>query len=196
MKPQTSPKERILKTADRLFYEQGYLATGVNQIIADARVAKASFYQHFPSKEDLLMAYITAHNAELFNELYRVIKPYDQAKAKVIALFDFLMMFTEHTEFRGCAFVNLTAEFPEPDSQPRQQIAQFKTDLRDFIEQLVQTIKPVDTVSNSKETAKMPTKLLSDTIFLLFEAAMVESRIHHQLWPIEASRSAVQQLLE
>ncbi|MEM9903967.1 MAG: TetR/AcrR family transcriptional regulator [Cyanobacteria bacterium P01_D01_bin.44] len=193
MKPQTSPKERILKTADRLFYEQGYLATGINQIIADARVAKASFYQHFPSKEDLLMAYIAAHNAELFGELYRVIKPHDKAKAKVIALFDYLMVFTEQTEFRGCAFVNLTAEFPEPDSQPRQRIAQFKTDLRDFIEQLIQTMKPVDPVS--KETAKMPTKLLSDTIFLLFEAAMVESRIHHKLWPIEASRSAVQQLL-
>lgn len=193
MKSQISPKERILKTADRLFYEQGYLATGINQIIQEAKVAKASFYQHFPSKEDLLMAYIAAHNTELFDELHRVIKPHSTATAKIIALFDFLMVFTEHTEFRGCAFINLTAEFSEPDSPPRRQIAQFKTDLRLFIGQLVETSPAQDTPP--KQAPKMPLKLLSDTVFLLFEAALVESRVHHQLWPIEASRSAVQQML-
>ncbi|MEM9162783.1 MAG: TetR/AcrR family transcriptional regulator [Cyanobacteria bacterium P01_F01_bin.4] len=193
MKPQTSPKDRILKTADRLFYEQGYLSTGVNQIIKEAKVAKASFYQHFPSKEDLAMAYITAHNTEFFDKVHRVIKPHPTPTAKIIALFDYLMVFTQHTEFRGCAFVNLTAEFPAPDSQPRQQIAQFKTDLRRFIGQLIQAMTSADTVA--KETPKMPAQLLSDTVFLLFEAAMVESRIHHQLWPIEASRAVVQQLL-
>lgn len=198
MNAKLSPKERILKTADRLFYEQGYLSTGVNQIISEAKVAKASFYQHFPSKEDLVMAYIAAHNTELFDELRRVIHPQPTAKAKIVALFDYLMIFTEITQFRGCAFVNLTAEFSEPESQPRQQIARFKTDLRVFIAQLIQTGKS-DKISPDesalKETPKLPTQLLCDTVFLLFEAALVESRVHHQLWPIETSREAVQQLL-
>ena len=48
-------RERILDTAARLFYAQGYNSTGINQVIKEANVAKASLYQHFPSKEDLLI---------------------------------------------------------------------------------------------------------------------------------------------
>ena len=62
---QLNPKDRILKTVERLFCEQGYLSTGINQIIAEAQVAKASFYQHFPSKEAL--NYLGLKKALLFN---------------------------------------------------------------------------------------------------------------------------------
>ena len=60
------PRERLLETAARLFYAQGYRCTGINQIIEEAQVAKASFYHHFKSKEDLLIAYLErAHDVNL-----------------------------------------------------------------------------------------------------------------------------------
>ena len=52
-----SPRERILDTATILFHQQGYNSTGINQIISEAKVAKASFYQHFKSKDDLCAAF-------------------------------------------------------------------------------------------------------------------------------------------
>ena len=82
---QQTPKERILKTVDRLFYEQGYLATGINQIIAEAKVAKASFYQHFPSKEALVLEYIEAHNTKFFQQLRHLEKTVRRTKGKNIS---------------------------------------------------------------------------------------------------------------
>ena len=53
-----SPRQRLLDTATRLFYAEGIRAVGIDRIIAEAGVAKATFYNHFPSKDDLVLAYI------------------------------------------------------------------------------------------------------------------------------------------
>ena len=65
-----NPRDRILETASRLFYTQGYNNTGINQLIKAAKVAKASFYEYFPSKEDLLLEYLKVA-AERTNTLLR-----------------------------------------------------------------------------------------------------------------------------
>ncbi|MEM7761600.1 MAG: TetR/AcrR family transcriptional regulator [Cyanobacteria bacterium P01_A01_bin.40] len=185
---QLTPKERILKTVDRLFYQQGYLATGINQIIAEAQVAKASFYQHFPSKETLVIAYLRTYNESFFQQLQQLNKQLSEPKAKILALFDLLADFAQQAECRGCAFLNIAAEFSDPDSEPRQLIAQFKTDLKVYIEKLVNQALPSDIDPELAQTK-------ATTVYLLFEAALIESRIHHDLWPIQTSKTAVNQLL-
>ena len=57
-------RKRIIDTASRLFYQQGYTATGINQIIEEADISKASLYQHFKSKEDLLLEYLEIVSAQ------------------------------------------------------------------------------------------------------------------------------------
>ncbi len=185
---QLTPKERILKTVDRLFYEQGYLATGINQIIAEARVAKASFYQHFPSKEALVLEYIKAYHTNFKMQLRQLEKQFAEPKANILALFDLLADFAQQAECRGCAFLNIAGEFSQPESKPRILIAQFKTDLKVYIEQLVLKALPENIDSESAQTR-------ATAVYLLFEAALVESRVHHDLWPIQASKAAVCQLL-
>ena len=185
---QLTPKERILKTVDRLFYEQGYLATGINQIIAEAQVAKASFYQHFPSKETLVLEYLEVQNSEFLKHLRQVEKQFSEPKSKILALFDDLADFARQTEYRGCPFLNLTAEFSQVESKPRILIAQFKIELKTYIEQLVLKALPENADSESSLA-------LGTTIYLLYEAASIESRVHHDLWPIEASKAAVNGLL-
>ncbi|MGB5631307.1 MAG: TetR/AcrR family transcriptional regulator [Waterburya sp.] len=185
---QLTPKERILKTVDRLFYEQGYAATGVNQIIAEAQVAKASFYQHFPSKEELVLAYIEAYNNNFFQQLRRLEQQFTEPRANVLALFDLLADFAKQVEFRGCTFLNIVSEFSQPESKPRILIAQFKTELREYIEQLV-----LKTLAKGISAASAKTR--ATAVYLLFEAALIESRVHHDLWPIQASKDAVSELL-
>ena len=185
---QLSPKERILKAVDCLFYEQGYRATGINQIIAEAQVAKASFYQHFPSKEALVLEYIEAYNTNLRTKLRQLEKQCPEPRANILALFDLIADFAQQAECRGCAFLNITAEFSQPESKPRQLIARFKTELKIYIEQLVLKALPEDISPESAQT-------LATAVYLLFEAALVESRVHHDIWPIQASKAAVCQLL-
>lgn len=65
-------RERIIKTANRLFYIQGVLSTGINQIIAESEVAKATFYQHFPSKNDLIRECILRYNEYIISTMERI----------------------------------------------------------------------------------------------------------------------------
>ena len=185
---QQTPKERILKTVDHLFYEQGYLATGINQIIAEAKVAKASFYQHFPSKEALVLEYIEAHNTKFFQQLRQLEKQFAEPKAKILALFDYLADIAQKSECRGCSFMNIAVEFSEPECKVRQLIAQFKTDFRLYIEQLVKKALTEDISPDSAQ-------IKATAVYLLFEAGSIESRVHRDPWPIQASKAAVIQLL-
>ena len=185
---ETPPKERILTVVNRLFYEQGYLATGINQIITEAQVAKASFYQHFPSKEALVMKYIETYNISFLQELRRIERQFTEPKAKILALFDHLADFSLAAECRGCTVMNLAVEFSEPESKPRQLIVQCKRELKAFIANLVAPALPDNT---SPELAK--TK--ATAVYLLYEAALIESRVHQDVWSVEMSKAVVDHLL-
>jgi AcrR family transcriptional regulator len=65
----SSPRERILERASILFHHQGYNSTGINQIISEANVAKASFYQHFKTKDDLCVTFLNRRHESWFNAL-------------------------------------------------------------------------------------------------------------------------------
>ena len=186
---QDSPKERILKTVDRLFYEQGYQGTGVNQIIAEAQVCKASFYQHFSSKEALALEYIEIHHRDFMQRLQQAVAQQREPREKLLSLFEYLKPTGESACWGGCTFINMVAEFADPQSQPRQLIARFKNDLRVYIEQLVRATMPEKSSAESVQ-------IKAATIYLLFEAAMMESRIHQNDWPIRASQEAVMQILD
>ena len=64
-KSAAGPRERLLESANNLFYRQGYRATGINQILKESSVAKASFYHHFRSKEDLLVTWLELRHVEM-----------------------------------------------------------------------------------------------------------------------------------
>ncbi len=185
---QLNPKDRILKTVERLFCEQGYLSTGINQIIAEAQVAKASFYQHFSSKEALILEYLENYHNAFGNLLKQLDKQHQEPGIKIEALFDALADSVQKGNFKGCIFLNISAEFSEPESKPRQLIAQCKTDLKEYTEKLVLGALPADTkpeVAQIKATA----------VYLLIEGALVDSRIYHDLWPFESGKAAMRQLL-
>src|SRR5262245_2695423 len=69
-RPTSEARQRILETADRLFYQEGVRAVGVDRIIAEAGVAKMSLYKHFPSKDDLILA-VLKHREVSVLEFFR-----------------------------------------------------------------------------------------------------------------------------
>jgi AcrR family transcriptional regulator len=106
-----SPRERILRTASELFYAEGIRAVGVDTIIARAGVAKASFYKHFPSKDDLVVAFLGRRDALLRHWLEQAVEHLSPDPAgRPLAVFDALAQRFASKEYRGCAFINCMVE--------------------------------------------------------------------------------------
>ncbi len=102
----SAARERLLKTASRLFYSQGLNLTGIDQIIAEAGVAKSTFYRYFPAKTDLINAYLQQRH-EYWMALF--CKSLDK-KAGVQSIVDALSVWFRDPEFHGCAYINAVAE--------------------------------------------------------------------------------------
>src|SRR5262245_48026168 len=100
-------RRRILETADRLFYEEGIRAVGIDRIIAEAGVAKATLYSHFASKDDLILA-VLEHRESCVSEFFReaMERLGREASCPLRAFFDALKEWFTTPGFRGCAFQN------------------------------------------------------------------------------------------
>ncbi|GAA3382889.1 TetR/AcrR family transcriptional regulator [Cryptosporangium minutisporangium] len=129
-------RQRILGTASALFYAVGIRAVGIDRIIAEAGVAKATFYHHFPTKDALVCAYLAGlhdRQASAFTALSAGIEPVDV----VLAMFDALGEFACGPGFRGCAFVNAAVEYPDPDSPVRRIVADHRRWYADAVRELL-----------------------------------------------------------
>ena len=172
------PKERILETAVRLFHEQGYNTTGINQIISEAGVAKASLYQHYKSKEELGIEYLNTRQDVWFSQLRLFTDESKKAKKKVLAAFDFLIFINEQDHFRGCSFLNMLSEIQPDNLTLLTSIQNHKQQLRDFFAEITIEEKNAN----------------SDIIYLLFESAITESQLFKSQWPVEKAKQAVNDL--
>jgi AcrR family transcriptional regulator len=172
------PKERILETASILFHKQGYNSTGINQIIAESNVAKASFYQHFKSKEDLCVAFLTKRHEFWFNKLNEFISKKRTNKTKILASFDFLITFNEIENFRGCSFLNILSEIPSDNIKILNVIQRNKIEQRVYFKKLVAE------------------KELGEHIYLLFESAIIESQLFKNQWAVNKSKELVNALID
>ncbi|TDQ55659.1 TetR family transcriptional regulator [Actinomycetospora succinea] len=112
--PAPGTRDRILTTATRLFYEHGVRAVGMNQVISEAGTGKNLLYSHFPTKTDLVAAYLDRAR-EIRSARARRAREgaADDPRAQLLALVEEVATTTARPDFRGCAFRNYLAEFPD-----------------------------------------------------------------------------------
>ena len=125
MLPTTTPsaRERILAAADGLFSRQGVYATGVDTIIDVAGVAKASFYRHFPSKGDLVAAWLERRSDDWYAWFDSAVsRRARDPRRRLLAAFDALAEWFAQDDFTGCAFINTSVEIRD-DTQPARDVA-------------------------------------------------------------------------
>jgi AcrR family transcriptional regulator len=132
----TSPaRTRVLETATRLFYAEGVHAVGIDRIIAEAGVAKATFYHHFPAKDELVRAYVKEQS-----QLQRATAaqlPEAPPRDMVLVIFDAIGELGRDPGYRGCPFVNAAAEYPDPAHPVRQAIAEHRRWFRGLLRDLL-----------------------------------------------------------
>jgi AcrR family transcriptional regulator len=171
------PRQRILETASSLFHKQGYNSTGINQIIADSKVAKATFYLHFKSKEDLCVEFLNKRHDFWFDQLKEFISKSKTNKTKILASFEFLIFMNEKENFRGCSFLNTLSEIPTENTKILNVIQNHKNDLRQYFVTLIAEPN------------------LSDHVYLLFESSIIESQLFKNQWPVIKSKEIVNTLI-
>ncbi|MCZ0976031.1 TetR/AcrR family transcriptional regulator [Streptomyces albulus] len=109
----THPRERLLDTAGRLFYTQGIHAVGVEQLVTEAGVTRATFYRHFAGKEGLVVAYLEARGAGVEDAVAAILAAH-RGRDALLAIMDMIGDNLCRPGFRGCGFLNAAAEYPDP----------------------------------------------------------------------------------
>ncbi|MHC5544389.1 TetR/AcrR family transcriptional regulator, partial [Singulisphaera rosea] len=127
----TTARDRVLEVATDLFYREGIRAVGIDTIIARSGVAKMSLYRNFASKDELIVAFVERRNDLFFEWWDRVMRrdegrPRDQLRNLIPATLKKVV----RPDYRGCPFLNTTAEFPEASHPARVIIAAHKQEVR------------------------------------------------------------------
>lgn len=178
-------RDRIVETAERLFYAEGIRAVGIDRIIAEAGVAKMSLYNHFPSKDDLILA-VLKHREEVFLARFenRISHHTALGLGSVEAFFAALKDWFESPDFRGCMFLNAVAELADPEHPGCRFSAAHKERFREMVRTLV------------KETAGIgAAEAVAPAIFLLVEGAIVAAVTQKSSKPADIAREAALTLI-
>jgi AcrR family transcriptional regulator len=169
-------QERILQTADRLFYGQGIRAVGVDTIAAEIGISKRTLYNYFPSKDELVVAYLSRH----------VVPPRESDRPPLeqfLRVFDWLERWFASDTFRGCPFVNAVAELGDA-AHPGTKIAvAFKEQRRVWMRDILAKMNVSDP------------DLLATQVAMLVEGAIIAALVRGDPGMARAAKAAARVLL-
>jgi AcrR family transcriptional regulator len=125
-------RDRILQAASELFYRDGIGASGVDALVERANVAKATFYRHFASKDDLILAWLRGPEARwLDSVLPEVERRTASPLERLVAFWDVLGDWLEQRGFLGCPYLNTLVEIKDPDAPARREVRSFVAEVED-----------------------------------------------------------------
>jgi AcrR family transcriptional regulator len=134
----SAARDRILETAFALFYARGIRAVGVDLIIAESGVAKATFYKHFPAKDDLVVAYLDKVDGIWSGQLHAAAEAAGAAPAdQLVGLFDALQSACRREGYRGCGFINAAAE-SQPGTPVHDRTVAHKASVLAWVQELAE----------------------------------------------------------
>ncbi|MGW3933377.1 TetR/AcrR family transcriptional regulator [Streptomyces microflavus] len=133
----SAPRARLLDTATRIFYAEGIHSVGVDRIISEAQVTRATLYRHFTGKEDLVLAYLDRADRGIRAGIEAAQAGEPSAADAVRAIGRFITGGIESTGFRGCAFLNAVAEYPDPAHPIHQAVLAHRQWFLDTVTELL-----------------------------------------------------------
>jgi len=180
--PRVSARERLLAAADELFYENGINTVGIDRVIERAGVAKASLYDCFGSKDELVRSYLQARNEARRTRINERLSQYHTPEEKILSIFDLLGELAVQPGFRGCAFVRAGADAGSSDNvktvceESRAFILGKFTDL-------------------AREAGASEPELLGKQLVLLYDGASIAAHLDHNRNAVSTARTLAAQVL-
>jgi AcrR family transcriptional regulator len=175
-------RERLLETADALFYAEGIHSVGIDRLLAESGVAKATLYQHFRSKDALVVAYLERRLSRGQDRLDTALAAWDAHRPaappaeRVVAVFELLAQWMTDPGFRGCPFINAAAEHPEPGSPVLRTVLEHRARTRARFRELAEPLPGEDPAA------------LAAVLLALYDGALVSADLGD---PREAAATAV-----
>ena len=172
-----SMEQRILETADRLFYQQGIRVVGVDTVAAEIGISKRTLYNYFPSKDDLIVAYLSRRLRPI------EVSDDDPPAEQILGDFDRLEKAMRSDGYRGCPFVNAVAELADPTHAAHRIAVAHKEKRRTLFRTLLKKLHAPD-----------PDKLATQ-LMILGEGAVAQALVHGDPNMARAAREAARVLL-
>ncbi len=183
MSNRRSAHDRLLDTANRLFYSEGVHTVGIERILAESGVAKRSLYTNFGSKDALVEAYLRRRHAGTTSRLTQAIAAVDDPREKILAVFDVQAQTFSDPGFNGCAFTNADAE-AEPDGVIDHAATEFRSWIRTMFIELATAVG-----------ATHPAQLARQ-LHTLYDGGIVTARMDHDPSIAADTRAAAQALID
>lgn len=120
--PRSEPAQRLLDTAARLFYAEGIKGVGIDRVLAEAGVTRATMYRHFPGKEALVTAYLDQEDATIRGYFAQAAAAGGTPLELLGKVIDGIADDATRYHTRGCPFINASAEYPDPSSEVREVV--------------------------------------------------------------------------
>ncbi|MEZ0264284.1 MAG: TetR/AcrR family transcriptional regulator [Phycisphaerae bacterium] len=179
-------RDRLLDTAIDLFYAHGFHAVGLDRVLAETGVTKTTFYKHFESKDDLVVAAIERRDEWERGAWGRAIGKLagDDPRARLVALFDVLDVWFNDPSFGGCIFINAAAEFADPRDPAHQVAAAHKRRARDDFRDLARAAGATDP------------EALADQYTALFEGTLIMRHVHGRDDAARVIKPVIERLIE
>jgi AcrR family transcriptional regulator len=181
-------RQHILETAGRLFFREGYRAVGIDTIVAASGVAKMTLYRHFPSKDELIVAYLETMNERFWSWFEGAIADQPTPRAQLTALFTALAKLVSSPHCYGCPFLNAAGEFPELDHPGHRTALAHKQAVR-------ARLLTLTTAAHAPEPA-----ILADQLAVLMDGAYLQVRMfgtdNPAKWVAEAAETLIAQQLD
>lgn len=171
MNENSSVRERILLTSMKLFYEKGVNSTGVNQIINDSKVAKASFYKHFPSKKDLIMECVVEYDKIIKNQMVNVVMD-SQSFRDFVTKWVTVIKGDLLVEYRGCPIAELGFQIDSDDPDINNLLSQIIRGWENLVSHFFNKM-----IKNDKLPRDLDIDKVSKRMVHLYEGAATMRRI-------------------
>jgi AcrR family transcriptional regulator len=178
-----SARERLLAAADRLFYDEGVNTVGIDRVIEEAGVAKASLYTTFGSKDELVRAYLEARFLGRKERIEKKLAPLESPRQKMLAVFDVLGEYVAKPGFRGCAFVRASAE-----SRSGAGVQGACELSRDYTRELFTAL--------AGEAGAREPAALAERLVLLYDGAMVSAQMDDNRKAARSARDVAEMLID
>jgi AcrR family transcriptional regulator len=174
-----SARERLLASAAQLFQERGINATGIDLVVRNAGVAKASLYNNFASKEALVVAYLEQELDGWVQHSRSLDDPFGARPERVAALFEALAVSVESHTFHGCPFTNAVIELPECVS----------------VRRVAERYREVVRAHLAFIAGEDPTSTLVSRLFLLYDAAITAAKVGRDAGLVRQASTMAQELV-
>jgi len=188
---ESAARRRILETARDLFYRNGYRATGINEIIKKSGVAKATFYAHFPSKEDLAFAYVESMNREELRVIEEGLRKFPGPYEKLIGLIEFLIPWSQERDYRGCAYLNISSEITDHANPVRRESKDHYVAIRRLAGRLMQELKKAKGAAWKHRDPEQ----VADDYMLILSGSLAMAQVYHDSGPFRDAVEAAKRLL-